>query len=117
MSDLIQELANFTGSQTFYRHPLFGKYVYTEGIQYLAENAGAYWLIDFIFSNQIDKKIKDQLFQVWILQRKENDSATLRIENGNKELVKRFKIPFTDFPLQTVTLWLVDDTLLLPSEY
>ena len=26
-------------------------------------------------------------------------------------------IPFTDFPLEEVSLWLVDGTLMLPSEY
>jgi hypothetical protein len=64
MNDLQEKLGQFIGSETFYRHPLFRKFVYTEGVQYLAEKAGAYWLLEYIFSNQTDEKIKAEEFQV-----------------------------------------------------
>ncbi len=43
-----EALAQFTGSQEFYRHALSGGCNYTEGVQYLAEAGGAYWLLDAI---------------------------------------------------------------------
>lgn len=117
MTNLIQDLKQFTGSDIVYRNPLFGKFVYTEGVQYLAENAGAYWLIDYVLSNQMDKKIKAEEFQVWKIKVKDDKSAVIRVEDGNDNLVKRFNLEFTDFPLKEFTLWFTESTLLLPSEY
>lgn len=117
MTNLIQELQHFTGSETFFRHPLFRKFVYTEGVQFLAEKAGAYWLIEYIFSNQMEEKIKAVDFQAWKIKVKEDNSATIRLEDGNGNLVKQFKLEFTDFPLKEFTLWFYNNTLLLPSEW
>ena len=39
-------LAQFTGSTHFYRHGLVREVLYTEGVEYVAETAGAYWLLD-----------------------------------------------------------------------
>ena len=41
-------LAQFTGSQHFYRHGLVREVLYTEGVEYVVDNAGAYWLLDAI---------------------------------------------------------------------
>ena len=41
-------LAQFTGSQNFYRHGLVREVLYTEGVEYVVDNAGAYWLLDEI---------------------------------------------------------------------
>ena len=39
-----------------------------------------------------------------------------RCDIGEKPLVTQ-NIPFTDFPLDTIDLWLCDGVLMLPSEY
>ena len=41
-------LAQFTGSQNFYRYGLVREVLYTEGVEYVVDNAGAYWLLDGI---------------------------------------------------------------------
>ncbi|MBI1227800.1 MAG: hypothetical protein GC192_21375 [Bacteroidetes bacterium] len=117
MKNLLQDLKHFTGSDQFYFHPLFPKFTYTEGVRYLAENAGAYWLLEYILSNQTDKKLRTEAFQAWAIQVKEDGSATLRVEDGNGNLVRRFKMQFTDFPFTEFSLWFIGGTLLLPSEY
>jgi hypothetical protein len=35
-------LAHFTGSQNFYRHSLVREVLYTEGVEYVADTAGAH---------------------------------------------------------------------------
>ena len=45
-----EDLIQFTGSETWYRHGLFRNFLYTEGVQYVAETGKAYWLLDKIFS-------------------------------------------------------------------
>lgn len=114
---LEHELRQFTGSEVFFRHSLFKKYVFTEGVQYLAERAEAYWLIEFIFANQHIQKIAAEPFQAWIIKLKDDKTAIIHVEDGNKNQVRRFKLDYTDFPLKEFTLWFIDGTLLLPSEY
>ena len=114
--NLIEELKQFTGTEQWYRNPLFPKYLYTDGVKYLAEIAGAYWLIDYIFSNQSLKVIQEQEFQVWELI-VDDDRAIIRVEDGNDNLIHEFKISYTDFPLKNFSLWFTDNVLLLPSEY
>ena len=68
------------------------------------------------FSNQTVPEIKAQEFQVWKLE-KEGSAATITVGDGNKNTVKEFKIPYTDFPLEEFTLWMEGNCLILPSEH
>lgn len=114
-NQLLSELAHFTGTTQWYRNRMFPKFLYTDGVKYLAEQAGAYWLIDYIFSNQISP-IKEMPFQVWKITVVKNEGF-IKVEDGNNNVAKEFKIPFTDFPLEEYTVWFVDGVLLLKSEY
>jgi len=116
--ELLTALAQFTGTTQWYKHPLFSKFVYTDGVRFLAQNAGggAYWLLEFIFSNQTNSKIQAEGFQVWKLS-VEDSNATLKVEDGNDNEVISYKIGYTDFPLNDFTLWMINGALLLPSEY
>lgn len=117
LQKLIEELKQFYGSEQFYKNPLFPEFVYTEGVKYLAEQANCYWLIDYVFSNQIISSLKNQPFQVWKIKVNSDDSAKVTIEDGNKKELTFFHIGYTDFPLEEIQLWFIEDTLLLPSEY
>lgn len=109
-------LAQFTGSETFYQHALTTA-VNTEGAKYVAEAAGAYWLLDSIALNQAyNKKVKAEEFQVWKLAVHE-EGATLTCDDGNGNVVLTEQIEYTDFPAEGVTLWFQNNTILLPSEY
>lgn len=115
--NLENKLKHFTGSEEVFYLPLFPKFRYTEGVRYLAQEAKCYWLLDYIFSNQHDKAIQAQPFQVWKLLVADNHPAQIKVEDGNDNLVKSFQLEFTDFPLKQIDLWLIEETLLLPSEY
>lgn len=111
------DLAQFTGSQCWYRHPLYPSITYTYGAQYVAEAGGAYWLLDAIVSHQHDARVRAQEFQVWILKVAEERSAVLACEDGDGNCVTSQAISFTDFPLPEITLWLQNNVIFLPSEY
>lgn len=115
-TDLLINLAQFTGTETYYKHPLFPKYRYTDGVRYLAVNAGCYWLLEFIFGHQSNAKIRNTPFQVWRLV-KDGDKATITIGDGNDNVVKTFTLDYTSFPLEEYTLWMIEGVLLLMSEY
>ena len=92
------ELVQFTGTTTYYRH--WSGLVYTDGVQYLAERAGAYWLIDAIGSYQRYREVSGLDMQFWELEVSEDRSAELRMgEDLPEPLVLRQRIPYTDFPL------------------
>lgn len=121
MTITIAELKQFTGTENWYRHQLFRRFIYTDGVKYVAETAGAYWLIDDIISHQYDPRIKHnqglQEFQLWKLKVNEDETATLSCEDGNDTTILTQEILFTDFPLPEIIFYLQGDVLLLPSEY
>lgn len=120
------ELSQFTGSENFYRHWL-GGLIYTDGVQYLAEQAQAFWLIDAIASHQPrarrDPMLRD--FQIWFLRKNKTGNGA-RLEcwrdtgEGQKAAIVQ-RIEFTDFPFDAVDsrevkLYVENGTLCLPSE-
>lgn len=117
ITTLKAELRQFTGSEQVFYNPLFRQYRYTEGVKYLAEKAGAYWLLDHIFANQMLDVLKSQPFQVWKITVNDDQSACISVEDGNDHELTFFHLGYTDFPLPEFSLWFVDETLLLPSEY
>lgn len=113
----MEDLAQFIGSDYYYRHP-FTKIVYTDGVKYLAETGSCYWLIDEIVFAQSNKRLKVEGFQTWTLTVDlQSKMAVLRCEDGNNNLLLSKDIEYTDFSLPSITLWLSNETLMLPSEY
>jgi hypothetical protein len=121
-NDLETGLRFFTGTEHWYRHGLIRHILYTDGAQYLAENAGAYWLLDEIAFAQMDPKVRAEEFQAWKLKvDRDKASAVLTCTDGDKGpgpvTVFTKKIEFTDFPLASIELWVENNTIYLPSEH
>ena len=112
------DLAMFTGSEQFYRHSINRKVVYSEGARHVAEAGGAYWLLDEIALIQPhDARVAAEEFQVWKLTVRPDRTGTLLCEDGNDNVVFSKAIPYTDFPLDAITLWFANGTIYLPSEH
>jgi len=113
------DLTQFTGTSQWYKHHL--GLLYTDGVRYLAEQGGAYWLLDAIASWQLQPVVQqDQLLQsiqFWKLTVNEDCSARLICERDQGDVAITQDIPFTDFPLREVRLYCQQGVLLLPSEY
>ena len=106
------DLSQFIGTENYYRH-WTGHGVYTDGVKYLAEKAGAYWLIDAVLSYR-----RREPFQLWTLKKDDDNTAVLTMQEDSGEPTKvSQEIPFTDFPLDQIKLYLIDGVILLPSEY
>ena len=104
------------GSENFYRYS-FTNFIYTDGVHSLAQDCKAYWLIDLIVSHQVDAVVQKEHFQVWDLKRVANDSFIIVATDGNYNKVTSQQIPYSDFPYDLATLWLVDSCIMLPTEY
>ncbi|RZN30501.1 DUF6876 family protein [Bradyrhizobium sp. Leo121] len=79
------DLAQFTGTSQWFRHALVRTVLYTDGIQFLAERANAYWLLDKIATLQLDPKIGAEPFQVWKLEVADNIGALTCNDGGKPE--------------------------------
>jgi len=113
------DLSQFTGTSQWYTHPL--GLLYTDGVLYLAERGGAHWLLDAIASWQLDPRVRDdrilKQIQFWKLTVNPDRSAVLICERDSDDVAVTQEIPFTDFPLKSVTIYCQGGVLLLPSEY
>ena len=119
---LLSDLRWFTGSETFYRHSLSRKYIYTQGVKYLADKAGAYWLIDQIALGRPASLEKEDFQVCKLLVNSGTHTATLTTEDGNDNILSTTRIDYTDFPLPEIELWVECNevggfTILLPSEH
>jgi hypothetical protein len=121
--ELRSALAGFTGSDALTRHGLTRRVLMTRGVVFLAERAQAHWLADLIVSQQADPRVRSEPFQVWTLsvdERSRRAVATMTDGNSQQPATKQ-EIPWTDFPLPEVTLWLMREgdawVMLLPGEY
>jgi len=130
-ADFERELQNFTGSLTQYRSP-FGM-LYTEGVKHVVEESrwvigpkgrrcnGAYWLLDSITFHQAKARKACDGFQLWTLVVDQDGTGpdailTCRADSDQAPVITE-RIEYTDFPLGSVTLYVIDGVTLLPDEY
>ncbi|MDE3235497.1 MAG: hypothetical protein KGO81_06040 [Bacteroidota bacterium] len=104
------------GTVHYFRHTL-SHFLYTDAVNELATECGAYWLIDLIISHQCNPLVMAESFQVWQLKRVEKNAFYILCTDGNDNKVTSQDIPYSDFPFDTVTIWCIDGILLFPSEY
>ena len=112
--DLEDELQQFHGTQHYYRN--FTGLLYTDGIKYLADRAGAHWLIDLVGSYQ--PQLRHIPFQLWGIEVGDDNSALVTmVEDTDEPIQVKQDIPFTDFPLANFSFYCIDNVMLLKSEY
>lgn len=112
------DLRQFTGSENWYRHGLVRSVLFTDGAKYVADSAGAYWLLDEIaFAQKGEPAVAAEEFQFWKLAVKPDKTGTLTCEDGNGHAVFTKQLEFTDFPAEGVELYFTNNTILVPSEY
>jgi hypothetical protein len=113
------DLAQFTGgTNEWYRHSLDTKILFTDGAKYVADEGGAYWLLDGIaLSQHSEIRVAEQPFQVWKLTVDADHTGTITVEDGNYNVVFTKALDYTDFPAPEVTLWFTNNVIYLPEEH
>ena len=115
--DLMSSLHQFTGTDSYYQlHP---KVLLTDGAKFLADEAGAYWLMDAIGSYLAGFKANEHFICATLTNKVSR--ARLVLDNGNGAVLAVQSIAYTDFPLLEIKLYAVWDgqywVILLPGEY
>lgn len=125
-AQLEEQLPHFTGTEQWYKfNMLFRNMLLTDGTQFLAEKAGAYWLMELIGSHQTNPKVRREMFQNWTLKLNDKGGCRITCDDGNGNVLCRQDVPYTDFPMdiKLYCIWSVDEVnkpyavILLPSEY
>ena len=111
------QLTQFIGTTGYYR--ISRKHLLTDGAKYLADAAGAYWLMDAIASHLQEIGTSDWF--VFVRMKVEGTSATMIYEDGNGHEHARQEIGYTDFPMSSISLYACFDgehwVIMLKSEY
>jgi hypothetical protein len=118
---LMRTLKEFRGTELYHKHLFPGKspILLTDGCAFVRDKCQAFWLFDAILSYQTDKRLKDVPFQIWELKNQMKDLFWLlsrRADSGEKPILTQ-RIEFSDFPLDSIKIWVIDKVALLPSEY
>jgi hypothetical protein len=114
---LEQQLLQFIGTEQYYR--ISPSAVLTDGTKFLAEDAGAYWLMDAIASYlpQFTGREEFVVARLNVVGGK----ADLVLDNGNGHVLDSQHIEYTDFPLASIQLYACWGgefwVLMLSSEY
>jgi hypothetical protein len=121
------DLTQFIGSTTFYRHPLNRKLLHTEGVQFFLEKAKAFWFLDAVALGVAGKRgwvpsVVPNYTDFAIVQMKVKDRSAqvaIKLDSGMPRL-GGFNTS-TDCPEGDWTFYLADSpegvVLMLPSEY
>jgi len=121
-NQITERLQNFCGTETFYTIALL-KTRFTDGIKYLAETANCFWLVTD--ASIMAKSLQSKSYFITIdfkrfsedEQQLNSKEAELIYSDGNDNVLFRRAYYSTDFPLDELRLFFVDDTLMLPGEY
>jgi len=109
-------LKQFIGTQRYYK-TIVPTLVYTDGIQFLVERCGAYWLIDLVASYQTKEFKTRYRFQLWKVTLLEDDKATVTCkEDTDQPNIVEQNIEYTDFPFD-YEFYVVDGVMMVKSEY
>lgn len=113
--DLSNELAQFTGTETWHRHPPNRECLYTDGVKYFAEQVGGYWLLDILATEFFELQHKAGFLSIAL--KVAGRQADLVIEDGNDNELARKHIEFTDCPEGEWEFFFTDNVILLRTEY
>jgi len=110
-------LAQFTGTEKYYQ--ISRRHLLTDGACYLGERAQCWWIMDAIASHVDEIGTGDWFILVKVLV--QGGAAVMVYEDGNGNEHARQMIPYTDFPLPEISLYVCWDgdhwVIMLPSEY
>ncbi|MDO5664460.1 MAG: hypothetical protein Q4G63_04275 [Bacteroidia bacterium] len=123
-----------TCTEHYYRYIL--GYHFTDGVMDVAKTEQCFWFFDVVISAQLKPKVKNEEFQVWVLNRIRDDEFVVFATNGNwveniedfegltqeendLNILYKQKIPFSDFKFDTFKVFVstFDKVIYLPSEH
>lgn len=130
-AELRAGLAHFYGTEQWFKHSLVPRMIYTEGVQFFAENAGggAYWFLDIVATEVVALAKKEPFIHIKMVidkspkrQGVKPSQCFLVADDGNDNQLWSRTIAWTDCPEGIWDFYLEDNgeghvVMLLPSEH
>lgn len=117
-SQLLSNLSQFTGTERYYR--VLPTFVVTDGLKYLMDQAGCYWLAQLYGLQLVGIDFNIDPFTVLKFHRK-GSGGIVNIEDGNGNVLAWQGLDYTDFPFDQFSLYACWDGAnwvgMLTSEY
>lgn len=113
---LDEQLKSFTGS--LISHPYNGSLLLSEGVHWLARNVELRGMLGFITAARRLKRVKAEAFQVFtlVVNRKAR-LAYVKVYDSDGVPLHGENLPYGNFPLAELTIWVIDGVAMLPGEY
>ena len=110
------DLSQFTGTEAYHRTFVFSpKLKHTDGVQYFAEQAKAFWFLDIVATEIYPFSDKYPFMTIYLIVK--DGKAEIIVQDGDISRLMQRQIEFTDCPEGTYEFFLMDDVLMLTSEY
>lgn len=120
--EIKEGLQHFYGSEMLFQMPIL-KTRFTNGIKYLAHAADCFWLVTDASVIAKSLMYKSRFITIDFRKFPEEEMKTVgygaRIDygDGNGNIYETHNYHITDFPLDELRMYFVDNTLMLTSEY
>lgn len=119
LAALKSELSHFIGTEKYHRWSSIFPDFLTDGAKYLAEKAGAFWLMDIVGS--VRRKVLAKGFATLNMTIDGEGGCVVALDDGNGKVFYKQAVPYTDAPFD-VKLFVqpCDENrlcIMLPSEY
>ena len=112
------DLEQFSGTEKYYR---YHSLLLTDGAFYLAEKAECFWLMDVIWSHAVENQWFGKEDFITCKLTVQDNAGEIVFDEGNGNVLVTQHVPFTDFPLDHVQLYIVRGdcnlVVMLPGEY
>jgi hypothetical protein len=115
------ELHNFSGTERYYR--ITHDTVITDGVKFVADKGGAYWLMTAIASYLTEQTDKETFIvaNLTVARTATACTALLKLDDGNDNVLAEQFIEYTDFELDEFKLYACYNgdlwVIMLPREY
>lgn len=113
--ELQQKMNQCYGTEVYYKHPLFPRFNYTEGVKVFCESAEAYWFLTDVFV-KLQRFFNGESFVSIHLVVKDSKADLLFCDGDDKPL-RKGKYSYTDCPEGDWQFFFIDGVLLWHMEY
>ena len=116
-----KQLSQFSGTENYYR--ITPDTIITDGAKFVADKAGAYWLMTAIASYLPDFTNKETFIvaNLKVTRTATACTALLKLDDGNDNVLAEQFIEYTDFELDMIKLYACYNgdmwVMMLPREY
>jgi len=90
--------------------------VVTSGVKAVADANECYWFLDIIASVQYMPEVQAEEHQTWKLEHVSGSACKATMEDGNYNVIYKQNIQHSSFRGSALTFFLINKTILLPSE-